>query len=267
MPRIVLLLAASLMLPITTFAAAPLKPLKIRVDNLPREGLVYVPTATPAGGLPLVFVFHGHGGTAAKAAEGFAIHEYWPEAACVYLQGVPTPSGADPQGKRPGWQRDAGEYGDRDLHLFDAALARMKQQHKIDEHRIFATGFSNGGFFTYLLWAERGDTFAAISVCAAVPGKKGDELKPKPYLHIAGQNDDMVPFDSQQKAMEFVHKLNGCSDVGELWSNPGMKITTTMYASSSGTPFVSAVHAGGHEVPTPGGGRLMARFFNEQRKP
>ena len=33
---------------------------------------------------------------------------------------------------------------------------------KIDEKRVYATGHSNGGGFTYLLWTCRPDAFAAL---------------------------------------------------------------------------------------------------------
>ncbi len=35
-------------------------------------------------------------------------------------------------------------------------LARLKQDYRVDEMRVYATGHSNGGSFTHLLWAERG---------------------------------------------------------------------------------------------------------------
>ena len=79
------------------------------------------------------------------------------------MQGLPTPSPVDPRGRFPGWQREVGQSGDRDLKFFDAVLATLKQKYPVDEHRIYATGFSNGAFFTYVLWATRGSTFAAFA--------------------------------------------------------------------------------------------------------
>jgi hypothetical protein len=73
---------------------------------------------------PVVFVFHGHGGTAFQAGRSFAMHKHWPEAISVYLQGLNTPGKlTDPEGKKPGWQHGAGAEGDRDLKLFDAVMA------------------------------------------------------------------------------------------------------------------------------------------------
>src|SRR5262249_8227617 len=77
------------------------------VDGVARRALVFAPTApTTAGGgkVPLVFAFHGHGGNMRGAARTMAFQEAWPEALVVYMQGLPTPSKIDPQGRLPGWQ-------------------------------------------------------------------------------------------------------------------------------------------------------------------
>ena len=59
-----------------------------------------------------------------------------------------------------------GEYQDRDLKLVDAALAWVHAKYTVDDDRIYATGFSNGAMFTYLLWAERPAVFAAYGPVA-----------------------------------------------------------------------------------------------------
>jgi len=73
----------------------------------------------------------------------------------VYPGALPSPSVIDPRGLKPGWQNEAGQQGDRDLKLFDAILATMHQKFSVDDKRIYSTGFSNGGGFSYVLWAER----------------------------------------------------------------------------------------------------------------
>ena len=84
------------------------------------------------------------------------------------MQGLNTPGAlTDTEGKKPGWQKTFGDQDDRDLKFFDAVLATLKKDYKVDEKRIYATGHSNGGGFTYLLWAARGEVFAAVAPCAA----------------------------------------------------------------------------------------------------
>jgi polyhydroxybutyrate depolymerase len=220
---------------------------------------VYLPPGAKTNLTPVVFVFHGHGGTARHAAWSFAFHEHWPEAISVYPQGLNTPGRlTDPEGRKPGWQSRPGDQHDRDLKFFDAVLARLKRDYRVDGKRIFSTGHSNGGGFTYLLWAERGDVLAAVAPSAAAALRQSGRLKPKPVMHLAGEQDALVKFAWQQATIESIRKLNGCAPEGRPWDR-----LCTLYPSNSGTPLVTYIHPGGHEfkreaVP------LIVKFFKEQ---
>ena len=239
--------------------AAELKQREWNVDGVIRQAMVWIPEATATNGLPLVFAFHGHGGNMQGAATGFAFHNIWPEAVVVYIQGLPTPD--DPDDKLSGWQNDAGSHGDRDLKCFDTILSSLQQEYKIDPKRIYATGHSNGGSFTYLLWAERGDVLAAVAPSAAAHVSCMKNLKPKPALHVAGEKDSAVEYDCQIEMMDAVRKLNGCVKTGVPWASSG-EVVGTLYPSKSGTPFVSLIYPGTHKLPgeVPA---LIVRFFKE----
>jgi polyhydroxybutyrate depolymerase len=231
------------------------------VDGVKREALVYAPATKSEGKVALVFDFHGHGGTAKNAARTHHIHETWPEAIVVYMQGLNTPGKlTDPEGKKPGWQAGPGDQKDRDLKFFDAVLASLKKDHAVDEQRIYATGHSNGGGFTYLLWAKRGETFAAVAPVAAAAGPYFVDAKPKPLFHAASEKDPLVTFAMQQRTLECVKKLNGCDEQGEDWAK-GCK----RYLSKNGTPVVIYLHDEGHKYPeaVPA---LIVKFFQEQTR-
>lgn len=234
-----------------------LQRLEFTVDGVAREALVYIPPAAKLTNSPVVFVFHGHGGNMRQAARSFAIERQWPEAICIYMQGLPTPGAiTDPEGDKPGWQARAGGQGDRDLKFFDAVLARIKQDYKVDEKRIYCTGHSNGGAFTYLLWAERGDVFAAVAPSAAVfPNVR--KLKPKPAMHLAGEKDPLVKYQWQKAMMEAVRRVNGCDAESKPWAE-----RCAIYSSKTGTPFVAFIHFGGHEL-TREAPALIVKFFKE----
>lgn len=226
------------------------------VDGVTREALVYAPAAAKEQPTPLVFVFHGHGGTSRNAMRTFATYRHWPEAISVYMQGLNTPGRlTDPQGKAPGWQKTRGDQSDRDLKFFDAVLARVKADYKVDDKRVFATGLSNGGAFTYLLWAERGDVLAAVAPASGMAAESLPRLKPKPAMHIAGENDPLVKFSWQKLTMEAIRKLNGCDTEGKPWATH-----CTLYPSRTGTPFVAFIHPGGHGLPA-GAPALIVKFF------
>ncbi|MFO1489220.1 MAG: prolyl oligopeptidase family serine peptidase [Verrucomicrobiota bacterium] len=236
--------------------AAP-QDVRFTVDGVQRTALICAPANLRTNPAPVVFVFHGHGGNSRNAQRSFHIETEWPEAVVVYPQGLPTAGQlTDAEGKRNGWQAAPGDYGDRDLKFFDAVLARLKQDYAVDSKRIYATGHSNGGGFTYLLWLTRGDVFAAMAPCAAV-GKYAAQLKPKPALHIAGRKDPLVKFAWQQRMMEEVRRLNGCSTTGETWAPD-----CTLYPSTNGSQVVTFIHPGAHVVPA-SAPALIVKFFKQ----
>jgi polyhydroxybutyrate depolymerase len=225
------------------------------VDGVEREALVRVPPGVEKGGAPVVFVFHGHMGTMAQASRSMPIHEHWPEAIVVYPQGLPTPGTlTDPSGKKPGWQSSAGAQGDRDLKFFDVMFADLVHRYRPDERRIYATGHSNGGGFTYLLWAERGDKFAALAPSAAVLGRGYQNFRPKPILHLGSPQDPLVKFSWQASMIDYVLKLDGCG--------PRRPDTMgyTVYPSSKGAEVATYLHDGGHRYPA-AAPELIVKFF------
>jgi polyhydroxybutyrate depolymerase len=231
---------------------------EFKVDNVAREALVYLPADAKEKPAPVVFVFHGHGGMARNIVRNFAINQRWPEAISVYMQGLNTPGRlTDPQGKAPGWQKTRGDQQDRDLKFFDAVLARLKHDCKVDEKHIFATGHSNGGGFTYVLWAERGDTFAAVAPSSGIAAENLLRLKPKPAMHLAGENDPLVKFEWQQRCIEAIRKLNGCAADGKPWQK-----YCTVYPSKTGAPVVTFIHPGGHALPASAPPTIV-KFFQE----
>jgi polyhydroxybutyrate depolymerase len=252
-------LIVSLLLLINSFARAAdgLQQMDFTVDGVARTALIYVPASAKLNPTPLVFVFHGHGGNAQQAEKSFHLEREWPDAIVVYMQGLPTVGQlTDPQGTRAGWQAAAGDNGDRDLKFFDAVLERLKQDYNMDAKRIYATGHSNGGGFTYLLWLARGDVFAAVAPSTAV-AKYAAQLKPKPAMHIAGESDLLVKFAWQQMMMAAVRKVNGCAATGEPWDKQ-----CTIYPSKNGTPLVTFIHPGGHGFD-PAAPALIVKFFKE----
>ena len=230
------------------------------VDGVTREALVAVPPQALSNAVPVVFVFHGHGGNMRHMARSFPCHTLWPEALVVYMQGLPTPGRlTDPEGKKAGWQNVSGTQSDRDLKFFDAVLETLRTTYRVDGKRVYATGHSNGGGFTYCLWAARPYAFDAFAPCAAVTTQLGG-LTPKPVLHLAGEKDTLVKFVWQQKTIEVLRKINRCGE-GRAWGT-----NATCYASSVGAPVVALIHPGGHELP-PEALPSIVRFFKERSGP
>ena len=266
MKSLILFLSLTLFTLHTALSADSLVRREFTVDGVVREALISIPAKANSEPSPLVFGFHGHGGNMLNSARSYHIHTLWPEAIVVYPQGLNTPGQlTDPDGKKPGWQGAVGLQGDRDLKFFDVMLATLEKEFKVDAKRIYSTGHSNGGGFTYLLWAERGEKFAAFGPSAAAArralGKEGG-LKPKPMIHVAGENDPLVKFEWQKLTMESVRKSNQCGE-GTSWE--GTK-GCTLYPSKIGADVVTFIHPGTHTYATEAP-PLIVKFFKQHALP
>jgi polyhydroxybutyrate depolymerase len=180
-----------------------------KVGGATRSALVHLPEKTE--GAPVIFAFHGHGGTSRHSARKMHLETLWPEAIVIYPQGLPTVTGRDPQGKRAGWLMPPGLLNaNRDLAFFDAMLATTKTEWKADSKRIYVTGHSNGAGFTFCLWGTRPDTFAAVAPIAGGGGRFLTGATPCPALIIGDRNDPIVSWETtQQPAIDAAKKLNG----------------------------------------------------------
>lgn len=234
-----------------------------KVGDVKREALVYAPATAKEKAAPVVFAWHGHGGNMQNSARSFHYHETWPEAIVVYPQGLNTPGRlTDPEGKKPGWQGRLGDQDDRDLKFFDAVLAGLKKDYKVDESRIYSTGHSNGGGFTYLLWATRGEVFAAFAPSAAAASNRRPTL-PKPVVHVGAENDPLVKFAWQKATLEGVKKLNQCGE-GKPWKD---EKGCTEFESEAGAPLVIYLHDGGHKFPQEAPAIIVKFFKKHAKKP
>jgi len=231
------------------------------IDGVKRQALVFAPKPTTSEiKHPLVLGFHGHGGNMNAAAQGMHIQNLWPEAIVVYPQGLPTPTVIDPQGLRPGWQNERGQQGDRDLKLFDEIVATMRQRFSVDEKRIYSTGFSNGGVFSYLLWAERGKIIAAIGECAGRLFPSEHPVEPRAVLVIAGRADTTNPFALQQQSIETARQVDSATGPGQACGQ-----NCTFYTSTTQTPVKTFIHPGGHVYPPWAPDRIV-EFFKAHKQ-
>lgn len=227
------------------------------INGVTRKALVYIPATAETSETPLIFAFHGHGGSMDAMFRSRKFDQLWPEAIFVCPQGLNTPGMlTDPEGKKSGWKMDADETNS-DLQFFDAMLKTFQTDYKTDPKRIFVTGHSNGGGFTYLLWALRGDTFAAVAASSTVAGKLTAKLKPKPVLHLTGEADPLVKPEWQKQTTNFLLKLNNCGKDGQKIDN-----FTTLYPSATKNPVLLFSHPGGHAYPA-AANETIVKFFKE----
>lgn len=160
--------------------------------------------------MPLVLVFHGDGGDAV----GF--HRAWPferasgdGAFVAYLDGLGST-----------WDLETTK-NNRDIAFVDAVVQELAASHPIDRARIFATGYSSGGFFSNVLACHRPGLLRAIASNAGgapynqrekwgngYPKCPGQE--PVATLALHGERDFGVDLSSGRFSAEYWAYVNGC---------------------------------------------------------
>ncbi|MBL6755249.1 MAG: prolyl oligopeptidase family serine peptidase [Planctomycetes bacterium] len=136
----------------------------INVQGVTRTYLVYVPSSySAAEPAPLLFNFHGGDTTSQEMLQLSDMRDLAEADAflLVYPQGLPEPGGG------PIWNSE-GPYsnGTDEMAFVGAVIDRMAADYSVDERRVYACGFSNGGNLVYDLGCLMADRFAAIAAVA-----------------------------------------------------------------------------------------------------
>jgi polyhydroxybutyrate depolymerase len=213
----------------------------IVVDGLTRQFIVRAPARadgrTPAA---LVFAFHPFGMNGDYMAARVPIAREWRDAVTIYPTGALRPG----SGASPAWQNLSGELGDRDLHFFDAMLAWAKEHLCVDEHRVFAMGYSNGAGFAYLLACERASTISGLAIASGrLPCSPA---RPTPVIINHGARDSTIAYDEARRAARAWSTVNGCA--APPTPTPGACAAASSCASA---PVTLCTYAGGHEYHFP----------------
>ncbi|MDO8071999.1 alpha/beta hydrolase-fold protein [Janthinobacterium sp. SUN176] len=175
---------------------AQVQSLQLKDDK--RRYIVYTPAAyqsQPQKTFPVVFNFHGGGMSMAEQMLYTQMNKTAERHQFIVVY---------PQGIKQDWNVGFGmDYlaGTDDVGFTQAMLSKLKQDYRIDEQRVYATGLSRGGFFALRLAAELPQQFAAVaSVGAPMPEpvrqhhKTADKVG---MLLIQGTADKVVLFEGK----------------------------------------------------------------------
>lgn len=149
-----------------------------------RDGLLYVPATDFAiGGLPLVVLLHGAGGTARAAVE--LLLPYADAAGVILLA---------PDSRGRTWDMILGGYGG-DVAFLDSALSRVLAGAPVDRARMAIGGFSDGASYALSVGLSNGDLFGAV--VAFSPGFMAAlEMRGRPRIYVShGAHDSVLPID------------------------------------------------------------------------
>ncbi len=221
----------------------------IDVGGVSRSYVLVIPAGlTGADPVPLVFGFHGFGGTGTGASQYFGLSGEG--AVFAYPQALPLPD----QNGGIGW--DMTEDG-VDVAFIDALVTKLESEHCIDGSRVFAAGHSHGASFSNHLGCYRPETFRAIAPVAGGGPWAGKCTGSVSALLTHGSADQDVPIDNGIGSREHWLEVNGCAGASSAPAEPSPCVA---YAGCA-EPVLWCEHSGGHEWPDFAGAGIRQFFL------
>lgn len=91
-----------------------------------------------------------------------------------------------------------------------ALIESLKENYSVDEDRIYAAGFSMGGYGTWNLLMNHPDLFAAgVPMCGAASPAHAERVLNTPVWAIHGVKDPTVPVSGSREMVEAIRNLGG----------------------------------------------------------
>ncbi len=201
----------------------------ITVDGKMRNYLEYIP-ANLGKNRPLLISCHGMGQDAAYQKGMLKIETIADTAKFVTVF---------PNGINNAWDIS----GDQDINYIKALIDRMVSNYGIDRNRVYLSGFSMGGMFTYHAMTKIADKIAAFAPISGYPiyGMSFTSSRPIPIIHTHGTGDDVVKFDKVQSILDGWIKRNKCSATATVTKNYKGYGHATRHVWSGGTNGVQVV--------------------------
>ena len=178
---------------------------KLKVGGTEREYKIYVPKDLGAK-RPLLISCHGMNQDAAYQMGMLDVKSVADTAKFVTVF---------PEGISKSWDIS----GNRDINFMLAIIDEMVEKYDIDRGRVYLSGFSMGGMFTYHAMNKIADRIAAFAPISGYPmggATASPNVRPIPIIHTHGTSDDVVTFSNVQKNLNVWIKHNGCPETAEV---------------------------------------------------
>ncbi len=177
---------------------------EITVDGTKRNYILYVPSNLGED-RPLLISCHGMNQDAAYQRNMLQIESVADTAKFVTV----FPNGIDKS-----WDIS----GDRDLRFMQALIDEMVKKYAIDPDRVYLSGFSMGGMFTYHAMNRMADKIAAFAPISGYPmwGGNYSSSRPVPIIHTHGTTDDVVGFSGVAAVLSGWVDRNKCSKTAKV---------------------------------------------------
>jgi polyhydroxybutyrate depolymerase len=242
-----------------------------------RTFLVFLPkNYTDTMKFPLVIYLHSYGWTARQGMNYTQLNQV--ADANDFMVVYPNAVG--------NWNSGIGEHllfttpNVNDVGFIDGLIDTLSNHYSIDLERIYATGYSNGGFMSYKLACQLSHRIAAIApVGGVISTKTLEECNPVrevPVLHIHGTDDPFIStegsknFQSIDQTLSYWTDFNNCDisdttilqDLDPTDGSTVEKISYTNCTNNSNVIYYKVIN-GGHTWPGAGPPGYSAGITNQ----
>lgn len=121
--------------------------------------------------------------------------------------------------------------GDKDAKWMTEIIAQMVKDYDIDEKRVYLSGFSMGGMFTYNAMSKIADKIAAYAPTSGTNVMGASKAqRPVPIIHPHGTTDDVLPYNNVEGFIKNYRDQFNCPAQAEVQDNyPHQGEKATMY--------------------------------------
>ena len=182
-----------------------------------RAYYLHIPENLPPNA-PLVFVLHGHSGTASSIAVFSGMSEIANQEGFVvcYPQGLPDFQGINH------WNANLGISNVNDVQFLTELALHLQTTLELSAECTYSCGYSNGGYMSYTLACAAPEIFKAIgSVGGTMSGADWEtcEAQAVPVVHIHGTHDYTVLYGSTLGSNDPWEGAPGVETVVAHWAN------------------------------------------------
>ena len=185
-------------------------------DGVTREYIVYVPAVyNGSSSVPLLFNFHGYGMSANNQMSYGNMRAVADTAGFILVYPQGTLFWGSPHWNVGSWT--LGSTAD-DIGFTEAMIDTLAANYNIDLNRVYSCGYSNGGYFSFVLACQLSAEIAAIG---SVGGTMSTETynscnpsHPTPVVTIHGTDDALVSYSGGNP-----NNSESLSDVNTYWAN------------------------------------------------
>jgi len=243
-------------------------------DGHLRNYMVYLPNNyTGSTNFPLVICLHPYGWGAQRMMDYTKLNQVADTSDFIVVYPSAIPNWNSGVAENPSYPTPNVD----DVGFINALIDIMSNRYSIDLERIYACGYSNGGFMSYKLACQLGNRIAAIASVGGVISTSTAEscspLRTIPVLHIFGTADPYVPINggtvwySVDQTLSVWTNFNDCvqtdtTTLPDLDPTDGCtveKITYKDCSDNSNVVYYKVIN-GGHTWP--GAGPLSNAFGN-----